>query len=144
MFTREAVYGLKLKINCMKFTANGRDGIETAFGRRYTFSLEYDEVVIEEATAKHDRPEEYCGNKNVKYEVGEKISGKKVWGSSDKRLGRIKKGLSGERSGRHSRQTVEIQGKECYAEIITSWTAESIEIHPLEYIKLNALQKSKN
>ena len=125
----------------MKFTASGRDGIETSAGRRYTFSLEYDEVVIEEAAIESKRPEEYCGNKNIKYEVGEKISGKKVWGSSDKRLGRIKKGLSGERSGRHSRQITEIQGSECYAEIITSWTSESIEIHPLEYIKHNALQQ---
>ena len=139
---RTAVYGRLLKVNCMKFTS-GRDGIETIYGKRYTFSLEYDEVEVMEATPESERPKEYLGNQNIQYHEGAKISGKKVWGSTDKRPGRIKKGVSGERSGRHSRQTVYVKGAECYAEVITSWTSDSIEIHPLEYIKSDMLRSGK-
>ena len=121
----------------MKFTKRGC--IDTDYGKLYTFSAEHDDVTIITPEKPALRPSEFFGNKEMEFEEGATISGKKIWGCSDERPGKIHKGVSEGRSGRHSRQTVKIKGNICYAVIISDWTDESIEIHPLDYVRTLSL-----
>ena len=129
----KSVYGKELRINCMKFTKRGL--IETQYGKLYTFSAEHDDVTVVTPENPALCPSEFFGNTEIETQCGAVISGKKIWGCSDKPPGKIHKGESDGRSGRHSRQTVRIKGSLCYAVIISDWTEESIEIHPLDYIR---------
>lgn len=88
----KSVYGKELRINCMKFTVRGL--IDTEYGRLYTFSAEHDDVTIITSESPEKRPIEFLGNNEIGFEEGALISGKKIWGCSDKRPGKIHKGES--------------------------------------------------
>ena len=104
----------------------------------YPYSIERGgKAVIATPIPVEERPCQYLNETELMYEEGDSLNGKRLWGCADKpnRTYRRDVGSSKVRSGRHSRQGVEILGEECYILIVSSWSSDSVKIMPSDYVK---------
>ena len=132
-----AIIAEKIKINTIKVTLGKRPHImnDKLF---YPFSVARGGVVeIITPLELHDVPRKFLNEKFLYTEEGATLNAKRLWGCSDRLQNdrQKQKGTPDVRSGGHSRQSMEIQGKICYAVIISSWSGDNIKIFPMDYLK---------
>lgn len=71
---------------------------------------------------------QYCPSTAL--DLGASVTGKILWGFSDKTIGRPAVGTKDARTGRHSNQETSLKGNLCLLAIVEGWPGETVEIHP--------------
>ncbi|NLL36575.1 MAG: hypothetical protein GX256_03520 [Fretibacterium sp.] len=131
-----AVLAEELHINCMKFTPSRRPiALSLNQGVFFPYTVREGRVVVATPLMEPDRPQSFLNECKLDFNEGDSINGKNLWGCSDAMSGKLRKGTSEGRSGSHSRQDVVVKGKLCYAVIVSSWSGENIDPHPLNQLK---------
>lgn len=134
-----AVLAEALDINCMKFTPS-RQPVRRSLndGRSevlFSYSVREGRILIVAALAEGNRPQSILNESSLDFNVGDSINGMHLCGFSDSMPGKARVGTSATRSARHSRQSVSVKGAFSYAVIVSSWSGENIDPHPLEQSK---------
>lgn len=134
-----AVLAGALDINCMKFMPS-RQPVSRSLndGRSeilFSYSVREGKAIIVAALAEENRPQSILNECSLDFNVGDSINGERLWGLSDSMPGKARVGTSETRSARHSRQCATIKGAFSYAIIVSSWSGENIDPHPLEQSK---------
>ena len=132
-----AVLAKKLKINCIKINFAQRPRIING-NFVYPYNIERGGIVIITSEIPiEDRPKQFLNEKYLYFQEDDSINGSKLWCYTDKPNKKAKRdiGTLEVRSGRHSRQELEVEGERCYAVIITSWNKEKYYFSPFRLFK---------
>lgn len=135
----------RLKLNCMKIEMSKRPRNN---GGKLLYPYKVDRggiATILISLPIEGRSSSYLNETEILYEVGDKLNGKSLWGCTDKpnRTRRREVGTSAIRSGRHSRQGIEISGEPCYAIVVSSWDGKTLEELPADYVKRKEIQQEE-
>lgn len=137
MDTGTAILCRKMELNCIKVEMRKRP-IDLDGKLMYPYNIERGGIAtILVSLPLEERLEKYLNETEILYEAGDSLNGKKLWACSNKPNRARDKiiGTSEARSGRHSRQLMEVKGDLVYAVIVSSWDSKNIEILPLDYAK---------
>ena len=132
-----AILCQKMKLDCIKIEMRKRP-INLDGKLVYPYSIERGGIAtIIISLPLEKRLKKYLNESDISYEEGDSLNGKKLWACTNKpNRARDKTiGTSDVRSGRHSRQAIEVKGNPAYAVIISSWNRQNIETLPLDYAK---------
>lgn len=132
-----AILCQKMKLDCIKIEM-GKRPINLDGKLVYPYSIERGGIAtIIISLPLEKRLEKYLNENEILYEETDNLNGKKLWACSNKPNRARDKviGTSEARSGRHSRQIMEVKGNPVYAVIVSSWNGKNIEILPLDYTK---------
>lgn len=132
-----AILCRKMRLDCIKIEM-GKRPINLDGKLVYPCSIERGGIAtIIISLPLEERIEKYLNENEILYQEGDSLNEKKLWACTNKpnRARDRLIGTSEARSGRHSRQKMEVKGSPVYAVIVSSWSGKNIKILPLDYAK---------